>query len=53
LRDEAGRNIEAMRLMEGLTSDDKTICSFRKDNTKALAETFRITTGNGVKLAAV
>jgi hypothetical protein len=30
-----------MRLMEGLTPDDKTICSFRKDNTKAIAETFR------------
>jgi transposase len=41
LRDEAGRNIEAVRLTEGLTPDDKTICNFRKDNTKALVETFR------------
>lgn len=41
LRDEARRNIEVMWLMDGLTPDDKTICNFRKDNTKALKLTFR------------
>ena len=41
LRDEATRNIEVMWLMDGLKPDDKTICNFRKDNTKALRETFR------------
>lgn len=41
LRDEARRNIEVMWLMDGLTPDDKTICNFRKDNTKALRQTFR------------
>jgi len=41
LRDETMRNVEVMWLMEGLTPDDKTICNFRKDNAKALKETFR------------
>jgi transposase len=41
LRDETRRNVEVMWLMEGLTPDDKTICNFRKDNTKPLKETFR------------
>jgi transposase/IS5 family transposase len=41
LRDETRRNVEVMWLMEGLTPDDKTISNFRKDNTKALRETFR------------
>jgi hypothetical protein len=41
LRDETRRNVEAMWLMEGLTPDDKTICNFRKDNTKPLTETFK------------
>jgi len=41
LRDEAKHNVEAMWLMDGLTPDDKTICNFRKDNIKALRDTFR------------
>lgn len=41
LRDETIRNVEVMWLMEGLRPDDKTICNFRKDNSKALKETFR------------
>jgi len=41
LRDETIRNVEVMWLMEGLKPDDKTICNFRKDNAKALKETFR------------
>ena len=41
LRDETIRNVEVMWLMEGLRPDDKTICNFRKDNAKALKETFR------------
>ena len=41
LRDEAGRNVEVMWLMEGLQPDDKTICNFRTDNAKALKKTFR------------
>jgi len=41
LHDETLRNIEVMWLMEGLTPDDKTVCNFRKDNTKALRQTFR------------
>ena len=40
LQDETRRNVEVMWLMEGLTPDDKTICNFRKDNTKALKRTF-------------
>ena len=42
LRDEACRNVEVMWLMENLRPDDKTICNFRTDNSKALRETFRI-----------
>ena len=42
LGDETVRNIEVMWLMEGLRPDDKTICNFRKDNTKPLRDTFRI-----------
>jgi transposase len=42
LRDEAIRNVEVMWLLDGLTPDDKTICNFRKDNAKALRESFRI-----------
>jgi len=41
LRDETLRNVEVIWLMEGLKPNDKTICNFRKDNTKALKETFR------------
>jgi len=41
LRDETIRNVEVMWLMEGLTPDDKTICNFRTDNSKALRQTFR------------
>jgi transposase len=41
LHAETTRNIEVMWLMDGLTPDDKTICNFRKDNAKALRETFR------------
>ena len=42
LRDETRRNVEVMWLMDGLTPDDKTICNFRTDNTKALRETFLV-----------
>jgi transposase len=41
LQAETTRNVEVMWLMDGLTPDDKTICNFRKDNAKALRETFR------------
>ena len=41
LEAETRRNVEVMWLMEGLRPDDKTICNFRKDNTKALKGTFR------------
>ena len=41
LNAETHRNVEVMWLMDGLTPDDKTICNFRKDNTKALREVFR------------
>ncbi len=44
LQAETQRNIEVMWLMEGLRPDDKTICNFRKDNAKALRETFRVFT---------
>jgi transposase len=44
LRDETRRNVEVMWLLEGLCPDDKTICNFRKDNTKALREIFRVFT---------
>ena len=38
---ETYRNVEVMWLMEGLRPDDKTVCNFRKDNAKALRDTFR------------
>ena len=38
---ETQRNVEVMWLMEKLTSDDKTISNFRKDNAKALKKVFR------------
>jgi len=41
LQCETSRNVEVMWLMDGLRPDDKTICNFRKDNSKALRETFR------------
>lgn len=41
LEAETHRNVEVMWLMDGLRPDDKTICNFRKDNTKALRSTFR------------
>lgn len=41
LQAETQRNVEVMWLMDGLRPDDKTICNFRKDNAKALRETFR------------
>jgi transposase len=42
LEAESNRNIEVMWLMDGLTPDDRTICNFRKDNTKPLRETYRV-----------
>ena len=42
LEAETTKNIEVMWLMDGLEPDDRTICNFRKDNTKAIRETFRI-----------
>lgn len=41
LQAETKRNIEVIWLMDGLEPDDKTICNFRKDNAKAIRETFR------------
>jgi transposase len=41
LHAETTRNVEVMWLLDGLSPDDKTICNFRKDNAKALRETFR------------
>jgi hypothetical protein len=41
LEAETRRNVEVMWLMDGLTPDDRTICNFRKDNTKAIREVFR------------
>ena len=41
LRDEAVRNVEVMWLMDGLRPDDKSICNFRAENSKALRGTFR------------
>lgn len=41
LQAETQRNVEVMWLMDGLQPDDKTISNFRKDNAKALRETFR------------
>jgi len=42
LEAETKRNVEVMWLMGGLCPDDKTISNFRKDNTNALRETFRV-----------
>jgi transposase len=41
LEAEMTRNVEVMWLMNELKPDDKTICNFRKDNAKALKQTFR------------
>jgi transposase len=41
LEAETKRNIEVIWLMSELKPDDKTISNFRKDNTKALRQTFR------------
>ena len=41
LEAETTRNVEVMWLMNDLKPDDKTISNFRKDNAKALRETFR------------
>ena len=41
LEAETRRNIEVIWLMDGLTPDDRTIANFRKDNPKALRDTFR------------
>jgi transposase len=41
LEAETKRNVEVMWLMERVTPDDKTICNFRKDNTKAIRKVFR------------
>jgi len=42
LEAETRRNVEVMWLMDGLSPDDKTISNFRRDNAKALKETFRV-----------
>ena len=42
LEAETHRNVEVMWLMDGLTPDDKTISNFRRDNAKALRQTFRV-----------
>lgn len=34
------KNIEVMWLMDGLKPNDETICNFRRDNAKALRQTF-------------
>jgi transposase/Fe-S cluster biogenesis protein NfuA len=41
LEAETRRNIEVMWLMRGLTPDDKTICNFRTDNSKAIRGAFK------------
>ena len=41
LEAETTRNVEVMWLMDGLTPDDRTICNFRKDNTKELRDVFK------------
>lgn len=41
LQAETNRNVEVMWLMNSLKPDDKTISNFRKDNARALRETFR------------
>jgi len=40
LEKESKRNVEVMWLLNKLTPDDKTICNFRKENSKALKNTF-------------
>lgn len=40
LERESKRNVEVMWLLNKLTPDDKTICNFRKENSKALKNTF-------------
>jgi len=40
LEAETKRNIEVMWLLQKQSPDDKTICNFRKDNSKALRTTF-------------
>jgi transposase len=40
LEAETKRNIEVMWLIQKQSPDDKTICNFRKDNSKALRSTF-------------
>ena len=50
LQDEAGRNVEVMWLMDNLRPDDKTISNFRKENVKALKDTFRAFVQMGRKL---
>jgi len=40
LEAETKRNIEVMWLLQKQSPDDKTICNFRKDNSKALRATF-------------
>lgn len=42
LEAETHRNIEVMWLMDELMPDDKTISNFRRDNAKALRQTFRV-----------
>lgn len=44
LEAETHRNVEVMWLMNCLTPDDKTISNFRKNNAKALRDTFRVFT---------
>ena len=45
LEKECRRNIELMRLLNGLIPDYNTIFSFRKDNSKAIEQVFRYTMG--------
>jgi transposase len=40
LEKESRRNVEVMWLLNKLTPDDKTICNFRKENSKSLKNTF-------------
>ena len=42
LEAETQRNVEVMRLTDGLTPDEKTVSGFRKDNAAALRETFGV-----------
>lgn len=41
LEREAVRNLEVMWLLKKLRPDDRTICSFRRDNAQALKKTYR------------